>query len=597
MIMPAAHRTAALCTLLAGAALWCMACAHAAPSAHDVENSNALIMTAEIALQRDDCGRAAADYTTAAQLLTDAKLAQRAAEVALDCGQYRAAERATARWRALTPANTDALRASVRAELGLYRIDEARGDFEHWLGSAGPTLSAPPAPSAQPDDGSHAAATPHAAARAGKGGLAEQLREIAQDSGVPATLAMLRGVQSAPLKSGTAQLVLADLALDGWNYREAVDYGERALKAGAEAAPAQLLLARAHAGLGEAAPAVAAANAAKAAAPQQESFAAIDVLLILGHDRDAAAALEALRANTSLWPQAERRLGLLAFNRGDFQEAEHDFSDLLKDRESGAIAVYYLSAIAERRKETETALRGYILLAGTALEAAGRERAATMLYKAGQRAQALQLLRANAKATPGERLEAEIAQAQLLSNGGEGGQALARLDDALARFPGHPDLLYQRAIVLEKAGRTDDAVAALEALYRDRPADGEIANALGFILTDHKRELARAEQLINTALKAEPDNPAILDSLGWLEYRRGMARESLPLFERAYRLAQDGDIGAHWGEVLWAVGEKSKARETWSQALIVDPDNALIKAAEQRVGVPQLPDTGTGTSI
>jgi tetratricopeptide (TPR) repeat protein len=423
------------------------------------------------------------------------------------------------------------------------------------------------------------------------------LREIAQDSGVPATLAMLRGVQSAPLKSGTAQLALADLALDGWNYREAVDYGERALKAGAEAAPAQLLLARAHAGLGEAVPAVAAANAAKAAAPQQQSFAAIDVLLILGHDRDAGAALEALRANTALWPQAERRLGLMAFNRGDFEEAEHDFSDLLKDRESGAIAVYYLSAIAERRKETETALRGYILLAGTALEAAGRERAANMLYKAGKRGQALQLLRANAKATPGERLEAEIAQAQLLSNGGEGGQALARLDDALARFPGHPDLLYQRAIVLEKAGRTDDAVAALEALYRDRPADGEIANALGFILTDHKRELGRAEQLINTALKAEPDNPAILDSLGWLEYRRGMARASLPLFERAYRLAQDGDIGAHWGEVLWAVGEKSKARETWTQALIIDPDNALIKAAEQRFGVPQLPDTGTGTSI
>jgi tetratricopeptide (TPR) repeat protein len=597
MIMPATHRTAALCTLLAGATLWCMASARAAPSAHDVENSNALIMTAEIALQRDDCGRAAADYTTAAQLLTDAKLAQRAAEVALDCGQYRAAERATARWRTLTPANTDALRASVRAELGLYRIDEARGDFERWLDSAGPALAAPPAPHAQQDDGGHAAATPRAAPHAGSGGIGEQLREIAQDSGVPATLAMLRGVQSAPLKSGTAQLALADLALDGWNYREAVDYGERALKAGAEAAPAQLLLARAHAGLGEAAPAVAAANAAKAAAPQQQSFATIDVLLILGHDRDAAAALEALRANTSLWPQAERRLGLLAFNRGDFQEAEHDFSDLLKDRESGAIAVYYLAAIAERRKETETALRGYILLGGTALEAAGRERAATMLYKSGQRAKALQLLRASAKATPGERLEAEIAQAQLLSNGGEGGQALARLDDALARFPGHPDLLYQRAIVLEKAGRTDDAVAALEALYRDRPADGEIANALGFILTDHKRELARAEQLINTALKAEPDNPAILDSLGWLEYRRGMARESLPLFERAYRLAQDGDIGAHWGEVLWAVGEKSKARETWTQALIVDPDNALIKAAEQRAGVPQLPDTGTGTSI
>ena len=49
--------------------------------------------------------------------------------------------------------------------------------------------------------------------------------------------------------------------------------------------------------------------------------------------------------------------------------------------------------------------------------------------------------------------------------------------------------------------------------------------------------------------------------------------------------------------MLWAVGEKAKAREAWSRALIADPDNALVKAAEQRAGAPQLPDTGTGTSI
>jgi tetratricopeptide (TPR) repeat protein len=76
-----------------------------------------------------------------------------------------------------------------------------------------------------------------------------------------------------------------------------------------------------------------------------------------------------------------------------------------------------------------------------------------------------------------------------------------------------------------------------------------------------------------------------------------MAREALPLLERAYRLAQDGDIGAHWGEVLWSLGEKSKAREVWNRAALADPDNVLLKAAQQRAGVPQMPATGTGTSI
>ncbi len=151
--------------------------------------------------------------------------------------------------------------------------------------------------------------------------------------------------------------------------------------------------------------------------------------------------------------------------------------------------------------------------------------------------------------------------------------------------------------MLEKVGQTDAAVAQLEALYRERPDDSAIANALGFILADHGRDLSRAQRLIGTALKAEPDNPAILDSLGWLAYKRGNARVAEPLLERAFRLDQDADIGAHWGEVLWSLGEKAKAREAWSRALVADPDNAAVKAAEDRAGQPQLLTPGTGTSI
>jgi tetratricopeptide (TPR) repeat protein len=261
------------------------------------------------------------------------------------------------------------------------------------------------------------------------------------------------------------------------------------------------------------------------------------------------------------------------------------------------VAVYYLAAIAERRGETATALRGYQMLSGTGLEGAARSRAANILYKEGQREDALELLQAKDDAPLPTRLEGEIAQAQLLSNGGEADQALARIDDALARFPDHPDVLYQKAILLEKAGRTDAAIAQLETLYRARPQDSAISNALGFILADHNRDLSRADRLINSALKSEPDNPAILDSLGWLQYRRGSLQVALPLLERAYRLDQDGDIGAHWGEVLWALGDKTKARDVWNRALMVDPDNALVKAAQKRVGVPSLTIQGTGTSI
>src|SRR3984885_7678354 len=344
---------AALCAML-GSAL------AASASMRDVEDSNALVMTAEIALQRDDCGRAAANYTVAAQRLADAKLAERATGVALDCGQFQAAERAAARWRQLTPTAPAALRAAMRADLGLYKIDDARSAFEGWISNGGGLAPAKRGQRGHEADGSDnngAKGNSAAGAAAADDNIAEQMSKVALESGVPATLAMVRGTQVARLQSGRAQLALGDLAFDGWNYREALQYGQRALTAGAERAPTQLLLARAHAGLGEADLAVAAAGAARSAAPKEQSFAAADVLILLGRERDARMALESRRDPGARRPQAERRLGLLAFERGDYVEAQNVFSALLKDPESSGIAVYYLAAIAERRGGGARALR------------------------------------------------------------------------------------------------------------------------------------------------------------------------------------------------------------------------------------------------
>jgi tetratricopeptide (TPR) repeat protein len=279
------HLTLAVLQLLTAAALASApleAAQASSASLRGTEDSNALIMTAEIALQRDDCGRAAANYTIAAQRLTDAKLAERAAGVALDCGQYQTAERAAARWRQLTPNDPAALRAAMRADLGLFKVDDARSAFEGWIkrgGGVGAVRGA--------RRGNDARDSSSAGAAAADDNIADQVSQVAVEAGVPATLAMLRGAQVTRLQTGRGQLALASIALDGWNYREALQYGQRALSGGAERATTQLLLARAHAGLGEAEQAVAAAGAARSAAPKDQSFAAADVLILLGREHGA----------------------------------------------------------------------------------------------------------------------------------------------------------------------------------------------------------------------------------------------------------------------------------------------------------------------
>jgi tetratricopeptide (TPR) repeat protein len=551
---------------LAGGALLGLTVPVFAAGATPREDSNALIMTAEIALQRNNCGRAADSYVTAAQRLTDVKLAQRAAQVALDCGQYAAADRAVARWRQLAPQDPAALHAGVRTQLGLYHVGDAAGLFENWLKSSAGKANA----------------------------AADELLLLSEQAGASATFAMARSVHDRLLNDGKVQLAVAALGFDSWNYRAALQYAQRALTEGADKGETHALMARANAGLGEADAAIKEAQSAKSVAPADQGFIVADVLHMLGRDAEARQALAGLEDNAKLRSAALRRLALMAFDRGDYDEAESGFEQLLNQADSQAVGVFYLAAIAERRGEDQKAFRGYQLLSGTALEGAARSRAAALLFKQGDHGEALKLLAAADDAEVAAKLAAEMAQAQLLATEGAPSEALARIDDALDRYPAHPELVYQRCIYLERAGRTDAAVAQLETLYHNREHDASIANALGFILVDHNRDLARAARLIGAALADEPDNPAILDSMGWLEFRRGAAQAALPLLERAYRLEQDGDIGAHWGEVLWSLGEKSQARQVWTRAFAVDPDNEALKSALQRSGgEPAPPAKGT----
>jgi len=138
-------------------------------------------------------------------------------------------------------------------------------------------------------------------------------------------------------------------------------------------------------------------------------------------------------------------------------------------------------------------------------------------------------------------------------------------------------------VLMERAGQVDAAIALLESLHRSRPADAAITNALGFTLADHKRDLPRAEQLIRESLAVQPDNAAILDSLGWVQFRRGQAAAALAPLQRAFRLLKDGDIAAHLAEVLAANGRKGEMRELLKRALAADPDNATLTAMAARL--------------
>src|SRR5487761_265438 len=532
----------------------------------------ALTIVAEIALQRGDCRTAAETYAKAAQIAS-APVAQRASEVGLACEDLPAAWASAQRWRDLAPRSREAQAMYATLALKLYRIADARAAVKAFL-SAPP----PPAPSAAGRHGGGHLAVPNG----GDSGLAGLTTLLLDESDPPEVFAALNGVIDTAAASPARLTLLGELALEAYDARSAQHYALRAVQESPKNPQANRLLARACVVLGQPDKAIAAAQGLMRADPRHGMFELADVYQELGRVEDAHQELERLRAADAPRTEIDRRLAVLAYDSGDLREAQQRFADLAEKGEADESTLMYLSDIAAREGDVAAALAGYGKLADSSLGLQAREKAAALLLASHHPHTALVLLKAYARAHPEEAVDLTVAEAQLLGDNGSADAALKLLDGALRSHPQHPSLEYERAIILEQAGRVSESVRALQRLLTQRPDDPSLLNALGYTLADHDMELPRAESLIRRALEQMPDNPAVLDSLGWVRVRRGDSAGALPPLERAYDISHDAQIAAHWGQALWAAGRQEAARKVWADALARNPDSKSLREVVAR---------------
>ncbi len=150
------------------------------------------------------------------------------------------------------------------------------------------------------------------------------------------------------------------------------------------------------------------------------------------------------------------------------------------------------------------------------------------------------------------------------------------LDKEVKLAPQELDLLYSRALANEPLKRFDRLEQDLRHLLSIDPEHIDAQNALGYTLADINKNLQEAKELIESAFQKEPENDAILDSMGWVQYRLGNLPEALKYIQMSYDKAPVPEIAAHLGEVLWQLGELEKAKVVWQKALQQAPHNPYI---------------------
>ncbi|MFA5495272.1 MAG: tetratricopeptide repeat protein [Porticoccaceae bacterium] len=266
---------------------------------------------------------------------------------------------------------------------------------------------------------------------------------------------------------------------------------------------------------------------------------------------------------------ASQELGMLA-------EAEALYKALIDRRQRSSDAHYQLGRIAEGAGRRAKALDHYRLVDSGSSMLSATVRVADILASQGDIDAARSHLAHLREAQPANDGTYYQVEAEMLMRAGLLDDARALLDAALADKPENPNLLYSRSIVSAKQGDIAAAEVDLRAILAVDPNNATALNTLGYTLADLTDRHQEAIEMITQALALEPDNPAIIDSLGWVHYRMGNLDKAIEYLRAAYEAYPDPEVAAHLGEVLWVSGERDQARKVWLEALDNAGDNSAV---------------------
>lgn len=283
-------------------------------------------------------------------------------------------------------------------------------------------------------------------------------------------------------------------------------------------------------------------------------------------------------------PDLAFAIALISLQMQDLQGAETQLKLALekgkKDRDT---VQYYLGQLGEAKKDDADAVAHYgQVKAGEHLFAA-RMRVAFLLSRQNKLGEARQSLHDYVPANNEQRAQVALIEAQLLRDARQYAEAYAVLQQALTRLPNHQVLLYEAAMMADKAGKYEVAEQYLRKLMQLNPQDANAYNALGYSFLERNVRIAEGVALVEQALQLAPDDIAIMDSVGWGYYRSGKLDESVKLLRRAYAGNPDPEIAAHLGEALWAHGDKDEARQLLQDNLKEHPGNEQLLGALKRL--------------
>ncbi len=519
------------------------------------------ILAGEMFVNQGNVAQAALHYVAAAQQTTDPAVAQRAVELAMSAEDTPLAGRALERWIKLSPDSSEAMQYQALAKVRAEKYAEAVKDLVK---------------------------VRDAAEKKAGHGFAFIVSLLALESDANKSYETFKHYVESADSSPQAQLALASFALKVEQFEVALQASQAAKKQGnaAEKVQAARWAAKALAGLGKLPEAIKELEATGKQAQDTDFKLDYARLLILADRREEALSLYQQLYDT--FPNnldVLYTLSLLHLEQKSFTAAEPLIAKLLTVPGRAADASYFMGQIHEGLQRPKQAIEVYQQAIGGQYSRQATLRVADLLVETENLAKAREWLQAQVDTTNNNERQVLLLQldGQLLHDAGQYAEAIESFGKALAVKADDPDVLYSRALSTEKLGDFGKAEADLQAVLKLQPDNATVLNALGYMLAVNTQRYAEASELITKAIAGRPDDPAIMDSMGWVLFLMGKPEEAETWLRKAYTLLPDPEIASHLIEVLAVRGKKAEAQAILDTMLSKFPDDSLLLKAKEKL--------------
>jgi len=516
------------------------------------------VLLGEIAGQRGQLDISGASYLRAAQQSNDPRIAERALKISIYAKQPQLAYQAARRWVELAPENAEARQTLAVLALRLNQQQEALDQFEYLL---------------QSDE--HGNGAPYQS----------MLALLAREPDKKRALLVMGQLVDLRPQDPQAHFAYARLAVHAEDWLLAEQEVVRCLELNPDWTEALILQAQVSLKQDRGDTARAQMESALQQNPDnlELQLAYARLLVDLEEFETARAQYRGLLKRQPDNGQVVYSLALLALEAGDLKEARTRFKKLVALDFQAQQAYYYLGAIAEEQENPERALSWY-----NKVDPEGDHwievqiRVARLEAQAGDVVAARERLRKLRLAQPGQVQRLYLVEGEILTSIEWHEEAYTLYSDYLETRPDDLEILYARSLVSEHLDRLDQAERDLRTVLKVEPDNTRALNALGYTLANRTDRYDEALVYVQKAYNETPEDPAVIDSMGWVLYRLGRLQEARDHLQNAYDMTGDSEIAAHLGEVMWIMGDKDTARTVWDKARKETPGDPVLEETVRR---------------